>query len=107
MSKTTVLLRRAPLSLTSVFALIARGNLLSFLPPNVDCCSNEETRRTLGRSGKVIIWLGWGDLADIDGMTTGQENESRISCLFYSLLHESMVEEAKLRAKKSQIGKSE
>ncbi|KAH9212901.1 hypothetical protein DL95DRAFT_507875 [Leptodontidium sp. 2 PMI_412] len=92
-SATAVLPRQTPLSIASTVALIAGGNLVSFLPPNADSCSDEEIKRSLGSERGV--WLGWANVPDEEGRIAGQENEGGISRLGIFVVETEMVDELK------------
>ncbi|KAE8449610.1 hypothetical protein EG329_007940 [Mollisiaceae sp. DMI_Dod_QoI] len=98
MPKTAVLPRRAPLSIASMVALIAGGNLLSYLPPNADSCSDEEIRQSLGRHGEMSVWLGWGNVTDVEGRMARQENEGGVSRFGIFVVPPGMVERQSLRS---------
>ncbi|KAI1429621.1 hypothetical protein F5Y12DRAFT_796543 [Xylaria sp. FL1777] len=72
----TDVLPRSPTTIASVAALIAGGNLLSYLHP--DAQSLEDIIAALG-GPKARFWMGWGNLPDEEGRLRGGENEAGVS----------------------------
>ncbi|KAL3424093.1 hypothetical protein PVAG01_03374 [Phlyctema vagabunda] len=92
-SAIAVLPRQTPLSIASAVALIAGGNLVSFLPPNADSCTDEEIKRSLGSERGV--WLGWANMPDEEGRMAGQENEGGVSRFGVFVVEREMMDEVK------------
>jgi hypothetical protein len=95
MPHTAVLPQKIPLNIASMAALIAGGNLLDYLPPNADRCSDEELKRALASRGDTNVWLGWGAAADVEGRMAGNENEGGVSRFGIWVVERGEVNEAK------------
>lgn len=73
--KTNVLPKRSPMTIASVVALLAGGNLEEWV--------HEMDRGTTGvcgeRGATMRFWMGWGNVPDEEGILMGNENENGIS----------------------------
>ncbi|KAI0517417.1 hypothetical protein F5B22DRAFT_124526 [Xylaria bambusicola] len=77
-SPRTDVLPRNPTTIASVLALLAGGNIFDRLPADKSVLSPEEILSVLGNS-ETRFWMGWGNLADEEGIQYGGENEGGVS----------------------------
>ncbi|KAI0466800.1 hypothetical protein F4859DRAFT_495987 [Xylaria cf. heliscus] len=77
-SPSTDVLPRNPTTIASVMALLAGGNIFDQLSPNSTSLPSEETFSALG-GPETQFWMGWGNLADEEGIENGGENEGGVS----------------------------
>ncbi|KAK8133558.1 hypothetical protein PG984_005570 [Apiospora sp. TS-2023a] len=75
--RTDVLPRDNVTSIASVVALIAGGNLLSYLPWDAQQLGSEaEIIKALRGGPGLRLWMGWGLVPDVEGRMHGNENEA-------------------------------
>ncbi|KAI0970526.1 hypothetical protein F4678DRAFT_462227 [Xylaria arbuscula] len=77
-SPRTDVLPRSPTTIASVLALLAGGNVFDRLPTDKSFLLPEETPSAPCNS-ETRFWMGWGNLADEEGIRYGGENEGGVS----------------------------
>ncbi|KAI1126924.1 hypothetical protein F5Y10DRAFT_243779 [Nemania abortiva] len=79
-SPSTSVLPRKPTTIASAVALLAGGNLFSYLPIGGPWLPPEEIAQVLGGTD-ARVWMGWGNVPDEEGRLNGGENEAGL-CRF-------------------------
>ncbi|ETS80104.1 hypothetical protein PFICI_07633 [Pestalotiopsis fici W106-1] len=74
--KANVLPNRSPTTIANMVALLAGGNVLELLPADCQSMSTDEIKKSLSRRK---FWMGWGNMPDVEGLMSGNENENGVS----------------------------